>query len=522
MDQLDRGGSAIDAMLAASAMLSAVFPHMSGLGGDAFWLLHDPAQSSAPDQGVRTIVGVGQAGHQLPEGGRITLRGPASVASTAGALASWKLAHEISQTEWGSNRSWKDLLSGAAETAEQGVEPSISHLFWLGHRKPLIETLPDLDEICRDANGQWLTPGSRFFQRDLATTLRQLIASGIDDFYIGEIAHELATAFDDIGCGLTLADLKATRAFEAAPLSIRYREGRLFNTAPPSQGLYTLQAMGAVGQSELSGLGNGTAAYFHQLVEAIKPALIRRNRQLHDPAFRSSAAVRGWDYQHSLATAQLQAYAQAIDAEHAAPWPAIGQPADTVWMAATDEAGRTACLIQSLFHDFGSGCVLGDSGILWQNRAAGFNADAWHPNAWAPGKRPAHTLNPSCYLADDGSRLFFGTQGGDGQPQTQMVLASQLIDFSTPVEAAIAMPRFLLGRSFFDGGDNLKLEAGVGEATIEGLKALGHDVEVLPQHNLFMGQAGIISIASNGRKEAVHDLRGQINDNPLTSLGQAD
>ncbi|HWV10958.1 MAG TPA: gamma-glutamyltransferase, partial [Pseudomonas sp.] len=199
------------------------------------------------------------------------------------------------------------------------------------------------------------------------------------------------------------------------------------------------------------------------------------------------------------------------------PWAEPGRPADTIWMAATDAEGRTACLIQSLFHDFGSGCILGDTGVLWQNRAAGFNADASHPNAWAPGKRPAHTLNPSCYLADDGRRLFFGTQGGDGQPQTQMVLATQLIDFAEPLDRALRMPRFLLGRSFFDSTDNLKLEADVDAAVIERLAAMGHEVEVIPRLSPFTGQAGAIAIETDGRRFAQHDPRGQ-----GTSLGQRD
>jgi len=184
-------------------------------------------------------------------------------------------------------------------------------------------------------------------------------------------------------------------------------------------------------------------------------------------------------------------------------------------MAATDAEGRTACLIQSLFHDFGSGCILGDTGVLWQNRAAGFSANPEHPNAWAPGKRPAHTLNPSCYLADDGRRLFFGTQGGDGQPQTQMVLATQLVDFERPIEQALRTPRFLLGRSFFDSTDNLKLEADIEPEVIETLKTMGHEIEIIPALSPFTGQAGAIAIETDGRRFAMHDPRGQGN-----SLGQ--
>ncbi|MDE1165626.1 MAG: gamma-glutamyltransferase [Pseudomonas sp.] len=485
---LDAGGTAIDAMIAASAALTAVYPHMTGIGGDALWLLHDSQ--------VRTIVGIGQAGQRLPGSQRIGLRGPSSVATTAGAMASWATARRISEHEWGSPLALNHLLEDAEYLARTGVAISASQLFWQGHRHALIDTLPDLHALCK-TDGRWLEHGDTLKQPALANTLQHLGRHGLEDFYSGELAHAFAEHFQALDCGLTLQDLKDTRAPMVAPLSIRYRQGHLFNVAPPCQGLYTLQAMNALNTIDLNALGNGSAAYYHHLVEAIKQGLLSRNAELHDPRFSD------WNYAARLNTPI------AIDPDHAAPWNEPGRPADTAWMAATDAQGRTACLIQSLFHDFGSGCVMGDTGVLWQNRAAGFNASPSHPNAWAPGKRPAHTLNPSCYLADNGRQWFFGTQGGDGQPQTQMVLATQLIDFDQPIDQALRQPRFLLGRSFFDGSDNLKLEADIGQAVIDGLAHKGHDVETIAPLNPFTGQAGAISIQPDGLRHALHDPRGE-------------
>ena len=494
LEVLDGGGTAIDAMLAASAVLAAVYPHMTGLGGDALWLVHD--------EQIRTIIGIGQAGTRLPEQGAISLRGPASVATTAGAMASWAQAKALSE-RWGSNMGWADLLTGAAELARVGVEVSASQLFWQAQRSSLIETLPSLHPLCK-SNGHWLQAGDRLRQPALANSLEQLARRGPEDFYHGELAQALVAAFADLGCGLTASDLAATRAYAQAPISIRYRNGRLYNVAPPTQGLYTLRAMAALDALDLG--ESGTPRYYHLLVEAIKQGLLQRNQQLHDPL------VSAWDFQQSLAEP-----AAMLDERRASPWGEPGQPADTVWMAASDSAGRSACLIQSLFHDFGSGCILGDTGILWHNRAAGFNPDPAHANAWAPGKRPAHTLNPSAYLADDGRRWFFGTQGGDGQPQTQMVLATQLIDFQQPPHAALRTPRFLLGRSFFDSADNLKLEADIGEAVLHGLAAKGHAIETTPVLSPLMGLAGVIAIDSDGAKCAAYDPRSQ-----GSALGQAD
>jgi len=494
LEVLDGGGTAIDAMLAASAVLAAVYPHMTGLGGDALWLVHDAR--------IRTIMGIGQAGTRLPDAGTIGLRGPTSVATTAGAMASWGQAKALSES-WGSRMGWADLLTHAAGLARDGVEVSPSQLFWQGQRAGLIETLPGLHPLCKQ-QGRWLQPGDRLRQPALANSLEHLARRGPQDFYQGELAEAFGVAFEAMGCGLTVADLKATRAHLAAPISVRYRQGRLYNVAPPTQGLYTLRAMAALDTLALG--ENATPGYYHLLVEAIKQGLLQRNRELHDPL------CSGWDFERSLA--QLPA---ALDAQHAAPWAEPGQPADTVWMAATDRSGRSACLIQSLFHDFGSGCVLGDTGILWHNRAAGFNPQPGHANAWAPGKRPAHTLNPSAYLADDGRRFFFGTQGGDGQPQTQMVLATQLIDYRQTPAAALRAPRFLLGRSFFDSTDNLKLEADIGETVLHGLAARGHAIETTPSLSPLMGLAGVIAIDADDNRCAAYDPRSQ-----GSALGQGD
>jgi len=488
LDVLDGGGTAIDAMLAASGVLAAVYPHMTGLGGDALWLVHD-------DQ-VRTIIGIGQAGERLPEAGAISLRGPASVATTAGAMASWVKAKQLSE-QWGSRLNWADLLTGAAGLARDGVQVSPSQLFWQAQRASLIETLPSLQPLC-------VGEGERLRQPALANSLEQLARRGPQDFYNGELAEAFGVAFDALGCGLTTADLRATRAHLAAPISVRYRNGRLYNVAPPTQGMYTLRAMAALHAIDLG--ENGTPRYYHLLVEAIKQGLLQRNQQLHDPL------ASGWDFEQALAQP-----AAMLDPQHATPWAEPGQPADTVWMAATDRAGRSACLIQSLFHDFGSGCILGDTGILWHNRAAGFNPQPGHCNAWAPGKRPAHTLNPSAYLADDGRRWFFGTQGGDGQPQTQMVLATQLIDYQQSAEAALRAPRFLLGRSFFDSTDNLKLEADIGASVLEGLAERGHPIETTPVLSPLMGLAGVIAIDADGNRTAAYDPRSQ-----GSALGQRD
>lgn len=502
MEILRAGGTAIDAAMAAGAVLSVVYPHMTGLGGDALWLLSDGRQ-------VDTLLGLGQAGHCLPNAGAIAMRGPASAATTAGALRGWAMAHDWSTHRWGSTLTWPDLLEQAIGFARNGYGVSANQAFWQQQRKELISELPDLTALCCDAKGEPLPEGARVTRPDLATTLEQLARAGVADFYEGELASALAEGFEQLGNGLTRGDLVSTKAWHSEPLSIRYRNGTLYNFPPPSQGVYTLSALNALNFVNLGEFGNGSADYFHYLVEAIKAQLKQRNRQLCDPAGGTL------DTRRLLSHGRAAANYAAIDPEIAVPWQEQGRPADTVWLAATDRHGRTACLMQSLFHDFGSGCMVGDTGILWLNRAAGFNPDFAHANGWAPGKRPAHTLNPSAWLADDGRQFYFGTQGGDGQPQTQMVLATQLVDYQQPIDRALHAPRFLQGRSFFGSSENLKLEQNIAPEVGERLARRGHDIEWIPELSPFTGLAGAIAVQPDGRREAMHDPRGG-----GTALGQ--
>lgn len=500
---LDAGGTAIDAALAAGAALCVAFPHMTGLGGDAMWLLSDGRK-------VDAILGLGQAGRRLPDAGAITERGAASAATTAGALRSWSLAHRLNRERWRSRMGWSELLAPAIRLAEKGAEVSGSQVFWQQQRAELIAGAPDLQRLCYDTSGQFRNEGDTLFQPELAETLRHLAVAGVDDFYEGGVAQALAKGFSTLGNGLTLEDLRQTRADLVKPLKIRYRRGSLFNMPPPSQGLYTLRALHALDRVDLSGVANGGADYYHYLVEAIKQQLANRNRELCDPKYAVA------DLAGQLSTVQANADFAQINPDYASTWEEPSCPADTVWFAVADKEGRTACVIQSLFHDFGSGCFAGDTGVLWLNRAAGFNKDSGHPNAWAPGKRVAHTLNPSCYLADNGDQFYFGTQGGDGQPQTQMVLATQLIDYAQSIEGALHAPRFLQGRSFFGSTENLKLEASVDKTVARELEDRGHDVEWLPELSPFYGQAGAIYIRPDGQREAMHDPRGE-----GVSLGQS-
>ena len=199
------------------------------------------------------------------------------------------------------------------------------------------------------------------------------------------------------------------------------------------------------------------------------------------------------DLDRYLSPAFLDAEAAKIDARKAAPWPAPNGKGDTVWMGAADASGLVVSYIQSLYWEFGSGCVLPATGVLMQNRGASFSLDPKALNALAPGRRPFHTLNPALAALNDGRVIAYGTMGGDGQPQTQAAVFTRAVAFGQPLERALDAPRWLLGRTWGSTHTNLRLESRFDEGLIDRLMDAGHDVEVLREpYSDTMGHAGAV------------------------------
>jgi gamma-glutamyltranspeptidase/glutathione hydrolase len=171
---------------------------------------------------------------------------------------------------------------------------------------------------------------------------------------------------------------------------------------------------------------------------------------------------------------------------------------DTIAIVTADGAGNAVAMIQSLYHEFGSGIVAEDTGVLLQNRGAFFSLDAHHPNRLAPRKRTAHTLIPSMYLVDERPRFVYGTMGGDGQPQTQAALVTRVIDRGLGPQAAVEAPRWLFGRTWGDVSRSLRLEARFAPGVADELRRRGHDVQVVEDWSDFMGHAQMIRLDADG------------------------
>ncbi|AML59102.1 Gamma-glutamyltranspeptidase [Serratia rubidaea] len=494
---LREGGSAIEAMVAAAATVAVVYPHMNGLGGDGFWLIVPPdGEPLAIDaSGAAGALAMPAAYADLTQ---IPHRGPRAALTVAGTVSGWDEALRVSAELCGRALPLPRLLADAIDYAETGIPVTASQAAASAAKYAELCDLPGFAAAFLP-DGAPPQAGSRFCQPALAATLRQLAQEGLDSFYRGPLAERLAAGMAQLEMPVTLADLQRHRARRTVPLRLQHRQGDVWNLAPPTQGLASLAILGI--SDRLAMAEADETETVHRLVESTKLAFGLRDAHITDPACLAG------DSQALLEPAALQALAARVDERRAAPWGAGKGPGDTVWMGVIDNSGLAVSFIQSIYHEFGSGVVLPDSGIVWQNRGAAFSLDPTHLLALAPGKQPFHTLNPAAARLHDGRVMVYGSMGGDGQPQTQAALFTRYVLQNAPLQESISRPRWLLGRTWGQSSESLKLEGRFAPETIARLRALGHEVEVLADFTEAMGHAGAIVRHPDGLLEGAFDPR---------------
>jgi gamma-glutamyltranspeptidase len=342
--------------------------------------------------------------------------------------------------------------------------------------------------------------GARLKQTEFAATLEQLARAGLDDFYRGDVGREIGTDLDRIGSPVTRADLEKYRATVAEPLSVTTQAGTLYNSPPPTQGLASHMILALFDRLRVAQAVR--FEHVHGLVEATKRAFRVRDQVITDPDKISG------NLDQYLSPAFIDAEASKIDARKAARWPAPYGEGDTIWMGAADAKGLVVSYIQSLYWEFGSGCVLPATGILMQNRGASFSLDPKLLNALAPGRRPFHTLNPALAALKDGRIVAYGTMGGDGQPQSQAAVFTRYVNFRQPLAKALDAPRWLLGRTWGSTHTNLRMESRFDSNLLDRLLSAGHDVAVLDDaYSDTMGHTGAVVLHPDGTLEGGHDPR---------------
>jgi gamma-glutamyltranspeptidase/glutathione hydrolase len=285
------------------------------------------------------------------------------------------------------------------------------------------------------------------------------------------------------------------------PLVLRHSLGTIYNMPPPTQGLVSLLILGQLDRLLKGGMDPLGAPYVHACVEATKQAFDIRDREITDPAHMTV------DSQSLLAPDLIDAMAARISPDRAAAWGRGLGPADTVWMGVIDGDGVAVSFIQSVYHEFGSGIVLNESGVNWQNRGCSFSLDPQSRNPLMPGRKPFHTLNPALARFDDGRVMVYGNMGGDGQPQSQSAVFTRIALFGMNPQTAIDAPRWLLGRTWGQSSDTLKLEARFPAETVAALREQGHEVELMQSYDETMGHAGAIVRHADGVLEGGADPR---------------
>ena len=497
---LSDGGNAVEAMIAAAAAISVVYPHMNGMGGDNFWLIHAPGKPVVGIDACGGAAGRADIAFYRDQGyDAIPSRGNLAAVTVAGTVSGWLEAWEYSRDVLGGRLPLSRLLEEAAYYAENGVA--------------VTDTLADntrgkLDELkdspgFRDTflpDGEVPETGARFLQPRIAATLQRLAEAGLDDFYRGDLARTIADGLEKAGSPVALSDLERHKALRVDPLRLKVAGHDVYNMPPPTQGLASLLLLGVYERLKVSRAE--TFEYVHGLVEATKRAFRVRDRYVTDPDYMD---VKPESF---LASDELDSMARDIDPETALPWPEAARKGDTVWLGAVDAEGRAVSFIQSLYWEFGSGTVLGETGIVWQNRGTSFSLDPGHHNCLKPFRRPFHTIQPALAQLSDGRVMAYGTMGGEGQPQTQAMLFSRHVLHGQKLQQAVTAPRWLLGRTWGAETTNLRIENRFDDDVIKALRKAGHDLDVIGPYDEVMGHAGAVVHHPGGLIEGAADPRG--------------
>jgi gamma-glutamyltranspeptidase/glutathione hydrolase len=465
LEVLRHGGNAIDAAIAAAAVLTVVEPRNGHLGGDTFIQVH-----LADENRVVALNGSGAAplaatADEYRVQGGIPEQGLRS-STVPGTVSVWALAADRFGT-----RPLGELLQPAISHAREGVAVTSRMHRMLTTDSAVYRNYPASARVFMPG-GRVPAVGERFRQPDLADSLALIASGGREEFYSGSLTERMAAFSAANGGQMTRADFAAHQTEELAPIQLEYRGYTVFEQPPVSQGVIVLLALNTLRQFDLRSLGFGSAAVIHLLIESLKLAFEDRLRYCGDPAFVDIPLDRLLSAEHGAErAAQID-----LDRAQRMRLPEQIQP-DTTSLVTADRYGNMVTYIHSLFS--GAGVVLGDTGVLMNSRMLGFNLDEGDPNCLAPGKRPMHTLNSFVVHRDGQPVLVGGTPGAHWQVQTNLQILTNLLDFELGLQDTIAAPRFAIGDFATLGNPVVKLESRAAPETVAELERRGHEIELI-------------------------------------------
>ena len=462
---LARGGSAMDAAIAANAVLGVVEPLSDGVGGDLFAIHWEagagkltginasgwaPAALTLPALAARGFAG-------MPQDGILSV-------TTPGCVAGWEKLH----AKFG-RLSWAELLQPAVYYAEEGfpVTEMIQAAWSDSIVKLGVEAAPAVGEVFRNP--------------ELAGALRSIAAEGAAAFYRGPVAQAILRTSERLGGALAAADLSEYEPEWIEPISTDYRGWRIYELPPNGQGIAALEMLNIMETFPLSRCGPRSAEALHVKIEAQKLAYADLLRYVCDPRFAKAPVAGLLSKQYAKERAAL------IDRRTARSETAPGNPpcfeGDTVYLSVVDRDGNIVSLIQSIYQSFGSGVMVDGMGFHLHNRGALFVMDPHHPNALAPRKRPFHTIIPA-FMEKGDIHIGFGIMGGFNQAQAHAQFVSNLVDHGMNIQGALEAPRFT---RLAAGGRDVMIENRVPEDAREELSRMGHQLEVLGDYSATVG-----------------------------------
>jgi len=487
---LARGGTAIDAAIAANAVLTVVEPMMNGMGGDLFAIYREAKSGKIYGLNASGWAPQGLNAGFLREQGHFTMPSDGIHSVTVpGCVDGWEKLHK----KFG-RLLWADLFRPAVHYAEQGFPVTeIIHGMWVDSRAKLID-----DENSRRSllvDGRAPAVGEIFRNRQLGKALRAVADGGAAAFYRGPIAKSILRTSARLKGTMTAEDLAEFESEWVNPISTDYRGWKVYEIPPNSQGIAALQMLNIMERFSLGRYEPLSAEAIHLKVESQKLAYADLARYVADPR-KVAVPVSGM-----LSKKYAAERARQIAGDRASCGVDPGQPlpsaGDTIYLSVVDKVGNIASLIQSIYLSFGTGITVDDYGFTLHNRGALFKLDDRHPNGVAPRKRPFQTIIPA-YMERGNTHVGFGIMGGLNQAQAHAQWVSYVVDHKMNIQAALEAPRFF--KPGFSGCDFM-IEGRVPKESLDALRALGHVPQVVGDFSGWMG----------GGQVVMHDSAAKVN-----------
>jgi gamma-glutamyltranspeptidase/glutathione hydrolase len=502
IDVLKKGGTAIDAAIAANIALGLMEPTGSGIGGDLFAIVWD-----AKEQKLFGLNASGPAPQSISldyfkqqKLAKIPSFGPLPV-TVPGAVDGWVKLHD----KFG-NQSFSSLFEPTIDYAKKGHPVTETIAYYLDRSKEIFKQYPNFPEVWMK-DGETTRKGGIFKNPQLANTLEIIAEKGRAGFYEGEVAKTIADFIQAQGGFLTYEDLANFNSEWVEPVSTNYRGYDVWELPPNGQGMVALQILNILENFDVKKMGLFSSDYVHLFTEAKKLAFADRAKHYADPNFSKIPIEQLVSKSYAKERAALIDLAKAAQVDESG----IPNGGDTIYLTAADQFGNMISLIQSNYRGMGSGMVPPGLGFMLQDRGELFSLEEDHANVIEGGKRPFHTIIPAFVTKDNKPYLSFGVMGGATQPQAHAQIIINLIDFGYNLQEAGDAPRLVHSGSsqptdeiMLDGG-SLSLETGFGTAIEEALKEKGHKLQyqkgIFGGYQAIMIKDGVYFGASESRKD---------------------